>query len=282
MEFSVTPLSPACGAAVTGIDLRDQIDRATVDRLLDAWHEHIVLVFPGQDLTEDEQVRFACNFGELGPRQRKANDRPEGRGAEYIMLVTNIRKDGVPIGSLPDGEMFFHHDKCYTEVPDRATFLYALEVTNEGGHTLFANMYKAYEILRPELKERLAGRRALQIYQYLPTQRVDLNESLDKYDHYIQPVVVVHPATGRKALYTNQLMTARIEGLPEEESRAILDELWRVNEDSGVVYEHIWQPGDLVMWDNRCSTHARTDFPADQTRLLRRCTVKGDRMIPAD
>jgi taurine dioxygenase len=92
---------------------------------------------------------------------------------------------------------------------------------------------------------------------------------------------VRHPATGRTALYVNQLMSAAFDGLSRDESRALLEELWEINGRSDIVYEHVWRVGDLVMWDNRCSTHARTDFPTDQTRLLRRCTVAGDAMIPA-
>jgi taurine dioxygenase len=92
---------------------------------------------------------------------------------------------------------------------------------------------------------------------------------------------VRHPATGRPALYVNQLMSAQFEGLSAEESRAILEVLWEINERAELLYEHVWRVGDLVMWDNRCSTHARTDFPSDQVRLLRRCTVAGEAMIPA-
>lgn len=281
MDFSVRPLSPALGAEIVGLDLRQPLDAATVKGIEDAWHRYLVLVFRGQTLSEEEQFRFARHFGNLGSRRRKREDRPEGLNSDHIMLVTNIRRNGVPIGSLPDGEMLFHHDMCYSPIPDKATFLYGIEVTRDGGHTLFANMYRAYELVPAEIRARLAGRRVLQIYQYDPLKRVDVSKGIDKFDHEWQPAVVRHPATGQPALYVNQLMSAQFEGLSAEESRAILEVLWEINERAELLYEHVWRVGDLVMWDNRCSTHARTDFPSDQVRLLRRCTVAGEAMIPA-
>ena len=116
---------------------------------------HLILLFRDQDLTPKAQLAFCEQFGDLGGRMRKAEERPEGRDAENIMLVTNVRENGVPIGSLPDGEMFFHHDKCYAAEPDWARILYALEVTRVGGHTLFANMYEAWKTLSADLKEKI-------------------------------------------------------------------------------------------------------------------------------
>jgi taurine dioxygenase len=124
----------------------------------DAWHEHIVLLFRDQDLSEDDQVTFAEKFGTVGTRSRPASRRPEG--ADYnasIMLVSNIKKDGEYIGSLPDGEMWFHHDMCYDPAPHKGTFLYAMELPSSGGNTLFANMYAAYDRLSDETKARLKG-----------------------------------------------------------------------------------------------------------------------------
>ena len=121
------------------------------------------------------------------------------------MLVTNVRENGVQIGSLPDGEIFFHYDKCYAAEPDWATILYALEVTWVGGHTLFANMYDAWETLSDDLKEKIYGRRVLQIYKYLPTEHVDLADGIDKYDHQWQPIVITHPKSGRKAFTSTNL-----------------------------------------------------------------------------
>lgn len=282
MGFTVERLHPALGAAVKGLDLREKPDAATVEAVLAAFHEHIVLVFRDQELTEEEQKRFALNFGPLGVRKRKAENRPEGPDSDHVMLITNIRENGIPIGSLPDGEMLFHHDMCYVEAPDMATMLYAIEPTRDGGHTLFANMYAAYDKLRPETRALIEGRQVLQIYQYDPLIPADPSAGIDNFDHLWQPAIVVHPATGRKALYVNQLMTMKIEGLDDDEARPVLKELWALNADPELVYEHVWEKGDLVMWDNLCSTHARTDFPDDQTRLMRRCTVAGEKLVAAN
>ena len=120
------------------------------------------------------------------------------------------------------------------------------------------------------------GARALQIYNYSVTEKVPLDGDLDAYPHFVQPVAITHPRTGRKALYVNPLITARIEGLAQDESDRLLEELFGFTEDRGLIYEHVWREGDLVMWDNWCSCHARTDFPETERRLLRRCTILGE------
>lgn len=273
--FTLHKLHRSLGAEVRGLDISRPLDTATRDALIEAWLEHMVLKFPGQDLSPEAQRRFCETFGTLGGRSRKAGDRPEGAGEEHIMLVTNVRRNGVPIGSLPDGEMYFHHDKCYVPVPDWGTMLYAMEVTDTGGHTLFANMCEAWDTLPDDLRRAIDGRRVLHIYKYLPAERVDLRDGIDGYDHCWQPAVVTHPKSGRRALYVNELMTSLVDGCSETESRELLDALMDHVRSADVIYEHKWTKGDLVMWDNWCTMHARTDFPPDQTRMLRRYTIRG-------
>ncbi len=281
MGFTVTPLSDALGAEIGGLDISEPLAPSVVEALRAAFHEHLILLFRGHDLTWHQQIDFAGRFGPLGVRKRKAEDRPEGIESDHLMLVSNIRRDGKPIGSLPDGEMLFHHDMCYVAAPDMATLLYAIEPTRDGGHTVFANMYAAYDTLADDLKAAIAGREVMQVYNYLPTVRVDADDDPAKYDHYVQPAVIVHPATGRRALYVNQLMSARIEGLAAERGAAVLAAIRAHLDRPELSYEHAWRAGDLIMWDNYCTCHARTDFPPDQTRLLRRCTVAGETMIAA-
>jgi taurine dioxygenase len=193
------------------------------------------------------------------------------------MLISNIRQDGKPIGALPDGEMHFHTDQCHQEIPAKATMLYAIEIPSQGGNTLFANAYAAYETLAEEIKRRIAGRRALNAYDKDSTLR---SASYDNAGSSCwHPVVRTHPATGRKALYVNRLMTREIEGLPREESDALLQMLFDHQEQPSFVYEHVWRPGDLLMWDNRCTLHARTDFSAGERRLLRRVTILGEKPV---
>ncbi len=279
MNFNVSPLSDTLGAEIGGLDLSGPLEAPVVEALREAFHEHLILLFRGQDLTWQQQIAFASRFGPLGVRKRKAEDRPEGKEADHMMLVSNIRQDGKPIGSLPDGEMLFHHDMCYVAAPDMATLLYAIEATRDGGHTLFANMYAAYDTLADDLKAAIEGREVMQVYNYLPTVRVEADDDPAKYDHYVQPAVIVHPKTGRRALYVNQLMSARIEGLAASDSAAVLEAIRSHLDRPELSYEHVWRAGDLVMWDNYCTCHARTDFPPDQTRLLRRCTVAGEELI---
>ncbi len=274
-NFDVRKLHDSLGVEVLGLDLSRPLEAETKAQLVSAWLDHLILLFRDQDLSPTEHRLFCQEFGPLGGRLRKAKDRPEGRDADNIMLVTNVRKNGVPIGSLPDGEMFFHHDKCYAPEPDWGTMLYAMEVTQVGGHTLFANMYAAWDTLPADLKEKIEDRNVLHIYKYLPTERVDLSEDIDKYDHHWQPIVVKHPKTGRSALYVNELMSALIEGYEEAESRSIIDKINNHVRTANVIYDHKWRRGDLLMWDNWCTMHARTDFPPDQTRMLRRYTIAG-------
>lgn len=286
-ELAATPLSPALGAEVAGIDLRDELSDETVARIRELWRRYIVLVFRGQDLTTEDQRRFASNFGTLRERRRGGTKfakskyglyegDPDIRDDPNLMLVSNITVDGKPIGAFAEGDMWFHIDSGYSERPYKYTFLHAIKLPSEGGNTLFANMYRAYETLPQDLKDKIAGRQALHIHEYKRTEKVDLTADFSKSPHAFHPVVTTHPETGRKSLFVDRLMTARIEGLPAEESAALLEQLFDHAERPENIYEHVWRMGDVVMWDNRCLTHGRTYFPKDQERVLRRCTIAGD------
>jgi taurine dioxygenase len=195
------------------------------------------------------------------------------------MLVSNIRENGKLIGSLADGEMQFHSDFCYVEKPAKGTFLYAMEIPSQGGDTLFVNMYKAYETLPDALKSRIEGRKAVNAYHYESVTREINGAKLDLGAHrqYAQPIVRTHPQTRRKALYVNRLMTFTVEGLDKAEGGALLDQLFGHIEQDQFIYAHKWRVGDLILWDNRCTLHARTDFSDRERRLLRRHVVEGDR-----
>jgi taurine dioxygenase len=271
--FAVRPLSPALGAEIVGVDLGQEIDDRTFAQIRDAWHEHLVILLRDQELSEDDQVRFAEKFGPPAVIHTKQFV----RNHPAVMLISNIREDGKPIGALPDGEMHFHTDQCHQERPAMASMLYAIEVPRAGGNTLFANGYKAYETLPDALKLRIAGRRALNAYDYDTAAMKRGTRLADGVPSYAHPVVRTHPATGRKALYVNRLMTVRIEGLLADESDELLDALFAHQERREFVYEHVWRPGDLLMWDNRCTLHARTDFSPDERRLMRRVTILGEK-----
>ncbi len=258
IDITVAPLSPACGAEISGVDLTRPLSKSTVDAIRRAWGKHLVLVFRGQSITQDEQLRFASYFGELGSRKKappQLRTRAEGirQDHEKILLVTNIKIDGEAIGAFGDGEFWFHIDSGYAARPYKYTFLHALELPSVGGNTLFANMYKAYEA----------------------SKQANAAGDIANVPHHFQPIFITHPDTGRKSLFVDRLMTARIDGMTDEESSAILNQLYDIGEQREFIYEHVWQDGDLLMWDNRCTIHARTDFPKGERRLLRRCTIEG-------
>jgi taurine dioxygenase len=284
LSIGVKPLSPALGAEITGVDLREELSPQTVADILDAWHQHLVIVFRNQSLTEDEQIRFARHFGALVQRGRPPEARNEAsklKHPEMTMLVSNIRENGKLIGSLADGEMNFHSDFCYVEKPAKGTFLYAIEIPSQGGDTLFLNMYKAYDALSPALKARVEGKKAVNAYHYeSPTREVNAAQlDLAATKHYAQPIVRTHPDTGRKALYVNRLMTWSVEGMDQAEGGPLLDQLFAHIEQEQFIYAHKWRVGDLILWDNRCTLHARTDFSDQERRLLRRHVVAGDRVF---
>jgi taurine dioxygenase len=266
-------LSPALGAEIIGIDLSQPMSDELFEKILRCWHDNVVVLFRDQHLGEADQVRFAERFGPLA----LSHTRRYTTANPAVMLISNIRENGKQIGALPDGEMHFHSDQCYQEKPAMASMLYAIEVPSVGGNTLFANAYAAYETLSDEIKRRLEGLKAVHAYDYDNSSMKRGTKIKEGVPHFAHPLVRTHPATGRKALYVNRLMTIAIEGLPEAESDDILNFLFEHQENPAFVYEHVWRVNDLLMWDNRCALHARTDFSNDERRLMRRVTVLGER-----
>jgi len=274
-RLEIEPLSPVIGASVRGIDLRRPAEAHRARELRDAFARHAVLCLPGQKITPQHQIAFAALFGPVDSHYRSqatAYDRQQPQRG--VMLVSNIRKNGEPIGVLPDGEMHFHSDGMHRDRPYRATTLYAIKVPSRGGETKFANMTAAYAALPDDVKRRLEGRDAHHVFNYNETTRDKMRQ--DDPATSTHPVVRVHPDTGRPALYVSRLMTRDIIGLERAESDELLDFLFDHCEKPEFVYAHRWVPDDLVIWDNRCVNHARADFPPEQTRLLRRYTVSED------
>ena len=280
MTIEVVPMHPSLGAEIRGVDLRQPQDEATVKAIRDAFDKNVIVVFRGQDISEAEQLRAAEYFGKVAYRRRPLNG--VGPGGDYdtpFMMVTNIIRDGKAIGAFGDGEMWFHHDTSYYAEPHRATLLYSMVLTSWGGETCFSNMYAAYDNIPRPLRDKLEGRRVLQMHDYKRRERLNVETAdLSRIRHNWQPIFITHPATGKKALFVSRLMSARIEGLSHEESEAALEQLFDISEDPSIVYEHQWKLGDLVVWDNWCSIHARKDFPRDEDRLMRRLTVEGQAM----
>ncbi len=278
-DFDIVPLSPAIGVEVRGLDLRAPMDDATKAALRRAWTENCILLVRGQDLSEDEQFAYARVFGEVADRVAPPVEKRAYRAdpTNRMQLVTNRLDDqGRPLGSLGDGEMWFHTDKCYIEKPHRASLLYAVEIPSVGGHTKYANLYTAYDRLPASLRNKLEGRKVLQLYDYTKSAHPDLDQNLDELLHYWHPIFVTNPDTGQKSVYVSRLMSVRIEGMDDEESRATLDQIADIIEAEDNIYDHAWTPGDIIIWDNLTSLHARTDWPREEPRSLRRVTIKGD------
>jgi taurine dioxygenase len=272
---AVRALSPALGAEVRGLDLSVPLDRETVGLVRGLLYEHCVLLVPGQSLDEAQQVRFGECFGVLGRTLGTFDILRNVHPA--IMYVTNEKADGKYIGALPDGEMFFHSDKCYVERPCVATMLYAMQVPSSGGDTLFANQYKAWDALPEAMRRRLEGLSAVNTYEPggIDTYATPISKATPSPTSFTwaHPVVRTHPGTGRKALYVNRLMTEYIVDMPRADSDALLESLFDHQEQQAFVYAHRWTPGDVLIWDNRCVLHARSNFDAGEARKLRRVTV---------
>ncbi len=278
--MELVKLGPALGAEIRGVDLSKPIDELTAASMRAAFNDNIVVVVRGQELDEAAQLTAAQVFGNVTIRRRPPGKDPGGEYDTPFMMVTNIiDPEGKPVGAFGDGEMWFHHDTSYYPEPHRATFLYAMKLPTHGGETRFSNMYMAYDRIPRKLRDRLEGRRVLQIHEYKRRERLDLSKvEFGKVRHFEQPIFITHPATGKKALYISRLMSARIEGLSVEESESVLNQLFDISENPEIVFQHEWKLGDLVLWDNWCSIHARNDFPRDQQRLMRRCTIEGQAM----
>lgn len=281
MDLCFKQITPNFGAIVSGFNGISVISEAA-EELNSMLDQFAILVFPRIELSESQQLDFARIFGEPSMRSRPATDRAEQFPyANYISLVTNVRKDGVPIGSLPDGEMWFHHDGCFIEEPYRSTILYALEVTSVGGATRFVDMRAVFKSLPKELIVKLKYLRGRHGFDYRTIAEKPSQQNLDLCHRMaVHPVIIEHPNTGEPALYVNPLCTFGFdqESVDQDQPQDLLAELFSKIESSPASFSHQWSKGDLVIWDNWSSCHARDNFPPGETRMLRRNTIKGQKL----
>jgi taurine dioxygenase len=281
-RFRVLPSTAPLGNEVVGLDISQPLDEATFAQLRRAYDEHSVLVFRGQRLTPEQHIRFSRGFGELEIHVMAKYLLP---GHPEIFRVSNIMENGQRIGG--SGE-FWHTDLSYVAQPSRGSLLYSIEVpVRDGvvlGDTLFASTAAAYDGLSAGMKKRLEGlvgvHRFGDVYKQVALQRPGAvaltSEQLAKVPEVRHPVVKLHPVTGRKCLFVNEGFTAAIEGMPEDESRVLLRELFDHTTRPEFVYRHNWRVGDLVMWDNYATVHRGTgDYSAEERRMMHRTTLKG-------
>tara|TARA_R110000868_G_scaffold4155_55_gene25722 strand:+ start:10868 stop:11713 length:846 start_codon:yes stop_codon:yes gene_type:complete len=277
MALKIRKLSPHIGAEIQDIDLNAEQSAETIAAINQAWFDNIILLFRGQNLSPERQVHVTEWFGEMGELARPKEFFPKGYEAlpDGVMLISNIRENGEPIGALPDGEMMFHHDMMHADEPHKATMLNAVEIPSHGGNTLFASGYAAYETLPDDIRAPLEGRKAFHHYNYGSVKKGD-GKGTPAFSESSHPVFRTHDDTGKKAIYVNRLMTEGVVDMDQAEADRLLAAVFDHSENPDFVYEHVWQVGDLLLWDNRCSMHARTDFPETERRLLLRTTVAGE------
>ncbi len=274
-EVLKRPLTHIFGAELSGIDLAEKQSEEAIDAVRTLWRKHKLLLFRGQKLKEAHLVDFSRHFGPLEIHVRReylSREHPE------VLLVSNVRQSGKPLGILADHEVGWHYDQIYLERPAVGSLLYSVKIPPVGGNTYFADMHAAYEALPDETKQRIAGRRAVQSYEAFnrmysePTSE----EQKKKTPDVIHPMVRMHPYTGRKALYICPGMTTQVVGLPEKESDTLLAELFEWCTRPEFVYTHTWREGDTLLWDNACTMHRRDPFDSRYQRLLKRTTILPD------
>lgn len=268
------------GAEVIGLDLTQPLADDDFSRIHRAHLDHHVLVFRDQRITPEQQIAFSRRFGPLQIHvlhQFALPAHPE------VLIVSNIVESGKPIG-LGDAGHFWHSDLSYKEKPSLGSLLHAQVLPSEGGDTLFANMHLAWDTLPAHLRRAVEGLRAEHTYlaRYAELQsrnpwRPNLSaEQIAQVKPVVHPVVRTHPETGRKALFVSEHFTTRIVDIPENESRALLDELFAHSVRAEHLYRHQWRDHDLVFWDNRSLMHLAAGTPDHLHRKLYRTTIEGD------
>jgi len=257
------------GAEVHGVDLSRPAD---VEKILQAFDRHLLLVFPSQAIEPPQHIAFSRRFGEL-----QVHVLDQYRHPQYpeIYLLSNV-KGGRTTGEHPDkGTLVWHSDLSFQKRPALATILYGLEVPRAGGDTLYANMYAAYEALDERTKSTIGKLKAVhdldasRMRAGEPPMTGEQRAAAPPVEH---PMVATHPRTGRRILYISRHVS-HIAGLPRGESDALLDRLMAHATHERFVFRHRWGPRDVVMWDNRCTMHCATPYDAAGDRRVIHRTV---------
>lgn len=269
---TLIPLSDALGYEVQGVDTSRPLAPRMQELLRGALATRGLLLFRDQNLTEDQQISFACVFGKIsrqGPLQGISSD------ATY---VSNVRKDG----AFGDVELHFHSDQAYFEFPMKAIMLYGIEVPTAGGETLFSSAAAARAAMSPDMLQRIGNQRVQNRFDY---GRIVLNDEhhnrlASHAEEFWHPVLAIHADSGLPIHMVNQDHSKRFDTSTAEESEqliaAINDLMMRPEQG----YRHRWSKGDLVIWDNTLLHHARTPFAASERRTLRRCAIGHENEVP--
>ena len=263
LPFNTVPLSPAVAAGIYGLQLRDPLAPQTAAALRRAFHQHAVLYFREQDLTEADQLRTSRAFGL--PVRHPTSTLPPGPIPE-ITAISNLAEGGRPIGALGHAEVHYHTDLCFLHTPGSFSTLYCLETPLTGGETTWVGLETAYQALDETCKKRIAHLKVVYAHS-----RPEYNPNRPA----AHPLIGTHPETGRQTLYFSPNHAQYIVGLDESESRALLDELTAHITQERFTWTLKWQTGDFVVWDNRCTMHHRTAFDPAARRLMKRTQGQG-------
>lgn len=278
MAMEVRPASPATGAEILGADIGAGLDDEEFATVREALDRHGVIVLRNQTLTPEQQVAFTRRFGE--PEFNFNAARFGIDGSPEIYLISNIVEFGAPIGTRRAGETW-HTDMSYAERPAGATMLYAVEVPVLYGLTLgdtcFANAAAAWDALPCDMQDEIRGLRGIFDFRGRKRSSPVSAEDVAQYPPVEHPIVRTHPRTGRKSLYIARDDCTGIVGKDEETSRGLIEALADHIVRTQFIYQHRWQVGDVVVWDNCTVQHrAIQDYDLPQRRLLWRTTIKGD------
>ncbi|MBL8701866.1 MAG: TauD/TfdA family dioxygenase [Alphaproteobacteria bacterium] len=284
LRFRIQPTGGALGADVFGFPFKD-FTAAEFAAVRAAWTRHQVLRFRGIDITDEDQIRFAAGLGPFVIHPRQMQEGTHGSHRE-ILVISNLKKaDGSPAGDLGDGEVNWHTDTWFVTRPPSASILRALRLPAHGGNTCFLDMYAAYDTLDDAAKKAIEGR-------YIHHQKVidgrgdvrmgmvrPRTDDVRSWPGVPHPIVRTVPESGRKALYLGGRRHAWIIGMEPDESAALLAKLWTHCIQDRFVWCQQWQPGDMVMWDNRCVMHRRDAFDPNTIRLMHRTAIEGERPV---
>jgi len=276
--LEVVPTGAALGAEIRGVDLRT-IDDNAFAAIYKAWLDHAVVLFRDQQLSDEDLIAFSRRFGTLDHAPIQENGRRFVEGHPEIYVVSNVVENGIAIGSLGAGEAVWHTDMSYLPDPPKASALYSLEVPATGGDTYFCTMYGAWDALPGDLRGIAQMLRVKHDGTYNSGGYVRAGVTPTDDPHTapgtLHPLVCVHPETGRRHLYLGRRRNAWLEGMPLDESNALLDRVWDIATADALTWRHHWRAGDLVLWDNRCVMHRRDAFDAGTRRIMHRTQIKG-------
>lgn len=275
MSIEIRPMAGGVGAEVLGVDLKSPSDDQ-LGAIYQAYLTHHIIALRDQDgLNTDDVMAASRIFGpQLEPHIFTRYHHPD---TPLVMVLSNRVDGGGREKGLRDAGSFWHSDVSYKEVPAKATLLYALEVPDEGGDTLFCDMTAAYEGLSEALKQRLASLKAVHNYAHTPREIFKSGEVKPPPD-CVHPVIRTNPETGAKSIYINPSYTVRIEGLPDDDSEALKREIYDHCMNDAYCMRYQWRTGDVVAWDNAASMHAATTDKLDPTRhrTLWRTIISGE------